>query len=116
FASQMLSNFVSMEWVARQLGHTDTTMVKKHYGRWIHTDTPNMADQVSKCSAITRTKADKKPRIQPQFCPKNKKTLTFYKKIRALIWRRGRDSNPRYAINVYTLSRRAPSATRPPLQ
>ena len=31
-------------------------------------------------------------------------------------WRRGRDSNPRYAINVYTLSRRAPSATRPPLQ
>ncbi len=31
-------------------------------------------------------------------------------------WRRGRDSNPRNAINVYTLSRRAPSATRPPLQ
>ena len=24
------------------------------------------------------------------------------------IWRRGRDSNPRYAINVHTLSRRAP--------
>ena len=31
------------------------------------------------------------------------------------IWRRERDSNPRYAINVYTLSRRAPSTTRPPL-
>ena len=31
-------------------------------------------------------------------------------------WRRGRDSNPRYAINVYTLSRRAPSTTRPPLR
>ena len=28
-------------------------------------------------------------------------------------WRRRRDSNPRYAINVYTLSRGAPSATRP---
>ena len=27
---------------------------------------------------------------------------------RPLIWRRGRDSNPRYAINVHTLSRRAP--------
>ena len=25
-----------------------------------------------------------------------------------IIWRRERDSNPRYAINVYTLSRRAP--------
>ena len=33
-----------------------------------------------------------------------------------LYWRRGRDSNPRYAINVYTLSRRAPSAARPPLR
>ena len=32
------------------------------------------------------------------------------------IWRRGRDSNPRYGITVYTLSRRAPSATRTPLQ
>ena len=33
-----------------------------------------------------------------------------------LIWRRKRDSNPRYAINVYTLSRRAPSTTQPPLR
>ena len=32
------------------------------------------------------------------------------------VWRRERDSNPRYAINVYTLSRRAPSATQPSLQ
>ena len=30
--------------------------------------------------------------------------------------RRGRDSNPRYPLGVYTLSRRAPSTTRPPLQ
>ena len=28
---------------------------------------------------------------------------------------RGRDSNPRYPFEVYTLSRRAPSTTRPPL-
>jgi hypothetical protein len=32
------------------------------------------------------------------------------------VWRRERDSNPRYAINVYTLSRRAPSTARPPLR
>ena len=31
-------------------------------------------------------------------------------------WRRERDSNPRYAMNVYTLSRRAPSTTRTPLR
>ena len=30
-------------------------------------------------------------------------------------WRRGRDSNPRYAFGVHTLSRRAPSTARTPL-
>src|SRR5690625_1105327 len=30
--------------------------------------------------------------------------------------RRGRDSNPRYGVTVYSLSRGAPSATRPPLR
>ncbi len=33
-----------------------------------------------------------------------------------LIWRRGRDSNPRWAFDPYALSRGAPSTTRPPLQ
>ena len=32
------------------------------------------------------------------------------------MWRRERDSNPRYAVSVYTLSRRAPSTTRTPLR
>ena len=48
FASQALSSYVPIEWVARQLGHSDTTMVKKHYGRWISKDTKNMAEIVSK--------------------------------------------------------------------
>jgi len=47
FASQCLSHFVPMEWLARQLGHTDTTMIKKHYGRWIPENTPSMAGLVS---------------------------------------------------------------------
>jgi hypothetical protein len=34
----------------------------------------------------------------------------------ATIWRRGRDSNPRWAFDPYTLSRGAPSTTRPPLR
>lgn len=34
-------------WVARQLGHSDTTMIKKHYGRWIPRDTRSMAGMVS---------------------------------------------------------------------
>jgi len=47
FASQMLSSYVPVEWVARQLGHADTTMVRKHYGRWIPKDTKSMAGLVS---------------------------------------------------------------------
>jgi integrase len=29
------------------LGHTDTTMVKKHYGRWLPEDTKSMAATIS---------------------------------------------------------------------
>lgn len=47
FASQALSSYVPIEWVARQLGHSDTTMVKKHYGRWIPGDTKSLAGLVS---------------------------------------------------------------------
>src|SRR5690606_13500435 len=32
------------------------------------------------------------------------------------IWRRGGDSNPRHPFEMYSLSRGAPSATRPPLR
>lgn len=47
FASQAISSYVPLEWVARQLGHTDTTMVKKHYARWIPANTKSMAKMVS---------------------------------------------------------------------
>jgi integrase len=47
FASQAVSSYVPLEWVARQLGHADTTMVKKHYGRWIPKNTKSMALMVS---------------------------------------------------------------------
>ena len=53
FASQALSSYVQVEWVARQLGHTDTTMVKKHYGRWIPSDTQSMAGIASKMMGFT---------------------------------------------------------------
>src|SRR5689334_20902685 len=36
--------------------------------------------------------------------------------VSRMLWRTGRDSNPRTAINRYTLSRRAPSTTRPPVR
>ncbi|SDU14025.1 integrase [Pseudomonas pohangensis] len=47
FASQAISSYVPLEWVARQLGHADTTMVKKHYARWMPGNTKSMAKMVS---------------------------------------------------------------------
>lgn len=39
YASQALSCHVELEWLAKQLGHADTTMIKKHYAKLIPTDT-----------------------------------------------------------------------------
>lgn len=47
YASQALSSHVNMEWIAKQLGHADTTMIKKHYGRFIPKDAKRMALRVS---------------------------------------------------------------------
>jgi integrase len=43
----MVSNYVSLEWISRQLGHSDTSMVKKHYAKWIPDDSPKMAAKIS---------------------------------------------------------------------
>jgi hypothetical protein len=49
FLPPLHSTFVDQpDWVNRQLGHADTTMVRKHYGRWIPKDTKSMAGIVSK--------------------------------------------------------------------
>ncbi|WP_368483948.1 hypothetical protein [Pseudomonas fluorescens] len=44
----MLFSYVPVEWVARQLGHADATMVRKHYGRWTPKATKSVAGIVSK--------------------------------------------------------------------
>ena len=52
----------------------------------------------------------------PGFSFRYTKKTPPYMEASLFIWRRRRDSNPRYAINVYSLSRGAPSATRPLLR
>ena len=43
FASQLLSTgAVPLEWIADQMGHTSTEMIRKHYGKWINEDGPDM--------------------------------------------------------------------------
>ena len=44
------------------------------------------------------------------------KIILQYQYLIVKFWRRERDSNPRWAFNPYSLSRGAPSATRPPLR
>ena len=42
FASQLLtSGQVPPEWIAEQLGHSDTSMIYKHYGKLIAEDMPD---------------------------------------------------------------------------
>jgi len=66
FASQALSSYVPVEWVARQLGHTDTTMVRKHYGRWIPADTKSMAGLVSQMMGFRGSGAEASRGVQEE--------------------------------------------------
>jgi integrase len=54
FASQALSAYAPLEWVARQLGHSDTQMVKEHYGTWIPEDTKPMAKLISEMMGVDK--------------------------------------------------------------
>lgn len=67
FASQLLSNYVPLEWVARQLGHSDTTMIKKHYGKWIPKDSQRMASRISEMMGFN---ADISGQENADFAPK----------------------------------------------
>ncbi len=35
FASQCLTAGINKEWLAQQMGHSDTKMIDRHYGKWI---------------------------------------------------------------------------------
>lgn len=43
FASQNLTAGISKDWIAMQMGHSDTSMIDKHYGEWITDDSPDYA-------------------------------------------------------------------------
>ena len=47
FASRLLTVGVPKEWIRKQMGHTTTKMLDKHYGKWIKENCPNMAEFVS---------------------------------------------------------------------
>ena len=48
FASQMLSSGVApIQWLVDQMGHTNTQMIYRHYGRWIVEDAPEITDIIN---------------------------------------------------------------------
>jgi integrase len=51
FASCALSAGEQIGWVARQLGHTNTEMVIRHYYRWIRTNTRQDGSAFDKAAA-----------------------------------------------------------------
>jgi len=49
YASQLLSTgTISKDWIAKQMGHTSTKMIDKHYAKWIPEDAPPMAKMANK--------------------------------------------------------------------
>lgn len=47
YGSQLITAGINLNWIAKQMGHTSIKMLEKHYGRWMESEVPNMASQVS---------------------------------------------------------------------
>lgn len=48
FASQAITMGLPKEWVRRQLGHTDDTMINRHYAEWIAEDADDHSERYSR--------------------------------------------------------------------
>lgn len=42
YASQLLSAGVNIEWITKQMGHTSTAMIRRHYGKWLVEDAADL--------------------------------------------------------------------------
>ncbi|WP_052140945.1 site-specific integrase [Pseudoalteromonas piratica] len=48
FASQLLTAGINERWICVQMGHTSIKMLEKHYGKWMESEVPDMAQRVTK--------------------------------------------------------------------
>ncbi|MDO6637906.1 DUF3596 domain-containing protein [Pseudoalteromonas carrageenovora] len=48
YGSQLITANINLNWIAKQMGHSSIKMLEKHYGRWMESEIPDMAAQVSK--------------------------------------------------------------------
>ena len=67
FASKMLTIGMPKQWVAKQMGHTSTTMIDKHYERWISEDAPFMAQMASDRLKMPHSRPNEKENAAKRF-------------------------------------------------
>lgn len=75
FASQCLTNGISKEWIARQLGHNTTQMVDIHYGRWLQGDAPDNAGKFGDAMASVFSST---PKASPEANNSQRKTTSSW--------------------------------------
>ena len=108
FISQLLTAGIPKEWIIRQVGHTSTRMIDEHYGRWISEDATGMAQFVSERLGVGKGLVPKRSQAGQG------RDLISSKSTRYMAESEGFE--PSIGVNLYTLSRGAPSATRPALR
>jgi integrase len=47
YGSQLVTAGINLSWIAKQMGHSSIKMLEKHYGRFMESERPDMARQVS---------------------------------------------------------------------
>ncbi|HGY1052041.1 TPA: tyrosine-type recombinase/integrase [Aeromonas salmonicida subsp. pectinolytica] len=61
YASQLLSAGVNIEWIAKQMGHTSTAMIRRHYGKWLVEDAADFKtlaeNALARCFRLNETQA-----------------------------------------------------------
>ena len=75
FTSQLLTGGVAIEWIAIQLGHTSTAMIRKHYGKWLENEAVNIKQQVNQVWA-GGTVTDNKQNLETESYVAKKDTIT----------------------------------------
>ncbi|QPG06923.1 site-specific integrase [Salinimonas marina] len=63
YASQLLTKGVAERWIMREMGHTSIQMFEKHYGRWMDSEMPGMAETVSKMFQMVTSRSQDKTKI-----------------------------------------------------
>src|SRR5947207_4662518 len=120
-------------WVSKQHGHSVQTMLEV-YAAWTEgtkeadieaikhamRGSPQLADRTQRVAEGAREEMPIEPLKAPEFGSRlavgKSRNRVGVCSNRRKTWRRERDSNPRRAFDPYTLSRGAPSTTRPSLR